>query len=206
MSVLIVALSQGTAAIADVIVFVRTCYSLCRARYPDIVLPHNIADKTAVLLVNLPVFTVISVYVKAVLGLLNAHEVRHGKGLNEGQSFSTERKPTAAAGLPSGILVDHVDTSTTQRNITFLSRHPDIENSGSEMESRKTYQDANGKGSRQSESIICAEASSARALSIGHRASCCGPNVDLFPSERQTKASELGDPHTPLAWLARGIR
>ncbi|KAF9231191.1 hypothetical protein BU15DRAFT_82717 [Melanogaster broomeanus] len=125
------------------------------------------------------IFTVVLVHVNAVVGLLNACQVRHVKGLYEEES-SIERKPTAGAGLPSGILFNAVDTRVTQQNVTFLIRHPGIESSGSEMESRKTYQDESGNDyvqvstrsdpvdtvaeKEQSELVIYAEAMSARAL------------------------------------------
>ncbi|KAF9233316.1 hypothetical protein BU15DRAFT_80249 [Melanogaster broomeanus] len=166
---IIAALSQGSAAIADVVIFVTMCYSLRRARYPGIVVPENIVDQITRLFVGRGLeFTIIQIaylcvllafptkpywiafqmvgvkfYVNAVLGLLNARQIRHGKGLYEEES-SIERKPTPGAGLPSGLLFNAVDTRVTQQNVTFLSRHPDVESSGSEMESRKTYQDESG--------------------------------------------------------------
>ncbi|KAF9231187.1 hypothetical protein BU15DRAFT_68539 [Melanogaster broomeanus] len=132
---IIAALSQGSAAIADVIVFVTACYSLRRARYPAIVGAENIVDKNARLFVGRGLeFTIIQIaylyvllafptklywisfqmvgvkfYVNAVLGFLNARQIRHGKGLYEEES-SIERKPTPGAGLPSGLLFNAVDT------------------------------------------------------------------------------------------------
>ncbi|KAF9233304.1 hypothetical protein BU15DRAFT_66699 [Melanogaster broomeanus] len=147
-----------------------------------------------------PVFTVVSVYVNAVLGLLslNAREVRHGKGLNEEESFSTERKPTAAAGLPSGILVNHVDTRTTQRNITFLSRHPDIESSGSEMESRMTYQDASGTESVHDKASLSSVPK--------HRALALFPSAIVNRTVTRTSASFLASEKRRRRSLVMHIR
>ncbi|KAF9231189.1 hypothetical protein BU15DRAFT_68541 [Melanogaster broomeanus] len=130
------AFSQGSEAIADVIIFVTTCYSLRRTQYLGIVVPENIADDAARLFVGrglefaIPLhsfptkpywisFQMIGVKfcVNAVLGLLNARQIRDGKGLYE-EEPSIERKPIAAAGLPSGILFNAVGTRAVSTRLT----------------------------------------------------------------------------------------
>ncbi|KIJ61119.1 hypothetical protein HYDPIDRAFT_138279 [Hydnomerulius pinastri MD-312] len=142
----VAAISQSFAAIADVIIFATMCYSLRKARFPDMLMPEGFVETTVTLLVSRGLgFTLIQVayfcvfvaspakqfwipfqmvgskfYVNTVLGLLNAREVKHGQGLNEENSL-TDRKSSTDAGLPSAIRFNVVDTKAVSRvSIDFL--------------------------------------------------------------------------------------
>ncbi|KAF9219126.1 hypothetical protein BS17DRAFT_789949, partial [Gyrodon lividus] len=166
----VAAISQSSAAIADVVIFVTMCHSLRRARYREMVLPEGIMETAATLLVSRGLaFTIAQIayfcifvafparqlwiplhmigskfYVNNVLGLLNAREVKHGQGLNEEDSL-IDRKDATDAGLSNALRLDVAATKTTQQSVNFASRHDDLESRGTEMEeSRKTYQDGSG--------------------------------------------------------------
>ncbi|KIJ14998.1 hypothetical protein PAXINDRAFT_180814 [Paxillus involutus ATCC 200175] len=185
---IVAAVSQSSAAIADVIIFVAMCYSLRPARYRDIAVPDGMVETAITLFVSrglaftvvqisyfgifvalpsrplwiplhmiaikcascpclsflsLPAFTVISVYVNSVLGLLNAREVKHGQGLNEEDSL-TDRKATTDTRFPGTIRLNVDDTKATQRSVILTTGHIDIESQATELESRKAYQDGSG--------------------------------------------------------------
>ncbi|KAF8840600.1 hypothetical protein BDN67DRAFT_630352 [Paxillus ammoniavirescens] len=166
---IVAAVSQGSAAIADVVIFVAMCYSLRPARYRDIAMPDGIVETAITLFVSRGLaFTVVQIayfgifvalpsrqfwiplhmiavkfYVNSVLGLLNAREVKHGQGLNEEDSL-TDRKATTDTRFPGTIRINVDDTKATQQSVILTSRHIDIESQATELESRKTYQDGSG--------------------------------------------------------------
>ncbi|KIK80599.1 hypothetical protein PAXRUDRAFT_228207 [Paxillus rubicundulus Ve08.2h10] len=165
----VAAVSQSSAAVANVIIFVTMCYSLRPARYRDIAVPNGIVETTTTLLVSRGLaFTVVQIaffgifvalpsrpfwiplhmiaikfYVNNVLGLLNAREIKHGQGLNEEDSL-TDRGAITDTRFPGAIRVDVDDTKATQQSVILEAQHTDIESQATELELRKTYQDGSG--------------------------------------------------------------
>ncbi|KAG1825367.1 hypothetical protein EV424DRAFT_1537706 [Suillus variegatus] len=111
---IIAGISQGFAALANIIVFIAMCWSLRPARYPDMLQPEGVVENLVVLFVGRGLGLVIiqlaylgtfvaspgkpywiaiqmvtpRIYANIVLGLLTTREVRHGVGLNEEDTLS----------------------------------------------------------------------------------------------------------------------
>ncbi|KAG1884505.1 uncharacterized protein F5891DRAFT_1239331 [Suillus fuscotomentosus] len=113
---IIAGISQGFAAVANIIIFIMMYWSLCPAHYLDMLqsVPEGVLENLAVLFVSRGLgLTIIQlvylgtfvaspgkpywiavqmvtprIYVNIVLGLLNAREVKHGVGLNEEDTLS----------------------------------------------------------------------------------------------------------------------
>ncbi|KAG2343336.1 hypothetical protein BDR05DRAFT_311485 [Suillus weaverae] len=162
----IAGISQGFAAVANIIIFIAMCWSLRPARYPDMVLPEGVFEKIAVLFVSRGLgLTVIQlaylgifvaspgkpywiavqmvtprVYANVVLGLLNTREVKHGVGLNEEETLS-DRHESQNDGLPSALRFRMpLSTKATQQSLSFS--HQGENSGGSEIEEgSKSYID-----------------------------------------------------------------
>ncbi|KAG1733029.1 uncharacterized protein EDB91DRAFT_1149949 [Suillus paluster] len=159
-------ISQGFAAVANIIIFVAMCWSLRPARYPDMLVPEGVLDNVVVLftgrglalaVTQLAYFgTFVSspgkpywiavqmvtcrICVNTILGLLNAREVKGGVGLNEEETFS-DHHDSQNDGLPSAIRFRMpLSTKATQQSLNFSSHRGDSR--GSEIEdASKSYAD-----------------------------------------------------------------
>ncbi|KAG2087125.1 uncharacterized protein F5147DRAFT_728246 [Suillus discolor] len=111
---IIAGISQGFAALANIIIFIAMCWSLRPARYPDMLQPEGMVENLVVLFVGRGLGLVIiqlaylgtfvaspgkpywiaiqmvtpRIYTNIVLGLLTTREVKNGVGLNEEDTLS----------------------------------------------------------------------------------------------------------------------
>ncbi|KAG2133207.1 uncharacterized protein EDB93DRAFT_1175178, partial [Suillus bovinus] len=158
---IIAGISQGFAAVANIIILIAMCWSLRPAHYPDMLQPEGVFENLVVLfvchglglviihLMYLGTFVALPgkpywiavqmvaprVYTNAVLGLLNTWEVKHGVGLNEEETLS-DRHESQNDPFP-GQLRFH-DIKTTQQSLSFLRQGET--GWGSEIEeARKSY-------------------------------------------------------------------
>lgn len=163
--VIIAGISQGFAAVANIIICIASCWSLRPARYPDIRKPEGVLPNPVVLIVNrglglvviqlayLGVFiaspgkpywiavqmAIPRIYANTVLGLLNSRQVRHGVGLNEEETFS-DRHGSRNDGTPPALRFDHQSLKATQQSSSFSQQGESSR--GSEIEeASKSYTD-----------------------------------------------------------------
>ncbi|KAG2145811.1 hypothetical protein DEU56DRAFT_182512 [Suillus clintonianus] len=163
---IVAGISQGFAAVTNIIIVVAMCWSLRPARYPDMHVPEGVIDNVVVLCVGRGLilavvqlaflgtfvaapgkpywiaFQMIScrVYVNTVLGLLNTREVKHGVGLNEEETLS-DRQDSRNEGIPSALRFRMpLSTKATQQSVSFSRQ--DENSGGSEIEeASKSYGD-----------------------------------------------------------------
>ncbi|KAG1846171.1 hypothetical protein C8R48DRAFT_733471 [Suillus tomentosus] len=160
---IIAGMSQGFAALANIIIFIAMCWSLRPARYPDMLQPEGVVENLVVLFVGRGLGLVIiqlaylgtfvaspgkpywiaiqmmtpRIYANIVLGLLITREVRHGVGLNEEDTMSDRHDSQSDAFQGS---LRFRDRKATQQSSSFSqqgenSRSTEIE------ETSKSYPD-----------------------------------------------------------------
>ncbi|KAG0698383.1 hypothetical protein DFH29DRAFT_941584 [Suillus ampliporus] len=158
-------ISQGFAAVTNIIIFIAMCWSLRPARYPDMLVPEGVLENVTVLfigrglglaIIQIAYFSILvaspgkpywiavqmvtcRICVNTVLGLLNAREVKHGVGLNEEATLSDRHDSQNS--LPSAIHFRMpLSTKATQQSVSFSSNAKD--SGGSEIEeTSKSYGD-----------------------------------------------------------------
>ncbi|KAN0087941.1 hypothetical protein V8E55_006562 [Tylopilus felleus] len=161
-------ISLVSSVTADIIVFVTMCYSLRRARFPEIVVPEGFLSTVATVLVARGLaFTVVQIaylcvflaapsrqfwiplqmvackiYVNTLLGHLNLRTVRHGQGVNEEDSL-TDRKVPGTGRVPTSIIFN-TDAKDTSQSVHLATRNTDTDSNGTGMDFRKTFQDEHG--------------------------------------------------------------
>ncbi|KAG6379334.1 hypothetical protein JVT61DRAFT_11794 [Boletus reticuloceps] len=163
------AISLITSVVADVIIFATMCYSLRRARYPEMAVPDGFSQTVVTMLVGrgltftiaqmayfcifiiapskqywIPLQMVASkLYVNTLLAHLNSRHVRQGQGLFEEHTL-TDRKAPSNAPFPMSIRLNVADVKATTQSINLATRNTDTESDGVGLESRKTCQDDRG--------------------------------------------------------------
>jgi len=121
-------LSQGLAALADIIIVVTLCYAMRPSHNPRMKLPEGAFDKYVTFFINRGVcFTLIQlaymcvfvampakqfwipfqmvvskIYINSLLLMLNSRDLVHGRGINEEQSMSSARKSSAGMTSTAG--------------------------------------------------------------------------------------------------------
>lgn len=161
--VVIAGISQGFAAVANIIICVASCWSLRPARYPDIRKPEGVLRNLIVnrglglVVIQLAYFGIFvaspgkpywiavqmvtpRIYANTVLGLLNSRQVRHGVGVNEEETFS-DQHDSRNGGLPS-ILRFHQQSLKVQTQQSSSFSQQGESSRGSEIEeASKSYTD-----------------------------------------------------------------
>jgi len=121
-------ISQGLAALADIIIVVTLCYALQPSRNPRIRLPEDYFEQFYTFFINRGIcFTIIQlaymcvfvampskqfwipfqmvaskVYINSLLLMLNSRQLVHGRGVHEEQSVASSRKSMAGMSLSEG--------------------------------------------------------------------------------------------------------
>ncbi|KAF8557533.1 hypothetical protein OG21DRAFT_274729 [Imleria badia] len=163
------AISLVTSVMADMIVFVTMCYSLRRARYPELLIPGGFLPTVFIVFVGrglafslaqmayLCIFIIApskqfwiplqmvacKLYVNTVLGHLNSRDIKYGQGLNEEDSL-TDHKSRTNGRLPASMRLDVTDVKATTQSINLVTRNTDTDSEGIGLESRKTCHDDHG--------------------------------------------------------------